>query len=707
MAVDQDLLDQIAGSVADLYREVETALITAVAQRLRADLPLPSPFEETKLDAIRKLQQSARLILATLQATRARVIRDAIARAYRSGGDAAVADLPADWFPRSGIGQQARDALREIPNARVIENIAAALHRDVGRVDQNILRAPVDAYRAVQAGAAARITSGAFTRRQASQAAWQRLMDRGIVDFTDRAGRRWKLSSYVEMLARTNAQRAAVQGQTDRLESIGIDLVYISDNSQECKRCRPFESKVLARGSGPIGKIQIKHATKDGVMVTVDVLDTLAGAMSRGLFHPNCRHSASAYLPGVTVLKKGTADPEGDKARQRQRALERKIRAEKEKVLGALTPEAKKEANARVRAAQAALRAHLAAHPKLKRLPYREQIGAGNIPKQGGPKGGPVQDLQPPIQDALPLGAPDAGIPARPAPAKPAAPNPAQAEQKTKTEAAKPAQPPAQAEQTKLTPAKQPKAKAKGESPQQPSLAERVALGERSREELSGGMGGDTSLVTLADGSKVIHKVARRTHIGDDAVEQVDAEELGGKVARALGLQAPRVHRVGPIEMYQEYMPGTLAAKAKKPKGYLTSDDGWRMALLDALLDYPDRHTGNWLVHRGRLVSIDHGLAFSFWNEEAMSEAVGKPIVHDVGKFWPMMMRKSETPNFFRIGEWVDNDLSRHDIETARARLTALRGDFQALGRDDWWRAMMARLDGIEPHAKGTSRRLA
>ncbi|MFD1940514.1 phage minor capsid protein, partial [Nonomuraea mangrovi] len=401
MAVDQDLLDRIAATVADLYREVETALVRTVAQRLRADLPLPSPFQEEKLDAIRRLQASARLILATLQATRARIIRQAIADAYRSGGEAAVADLPESWFPRSGIGQAARKATAVVPNARVIENIAAALHRDVGRVDSNILRAPVDAYRAVQAGAAARIITGTYTRREASQAAWRALIDRGIVDFTDRAGRRWKLSSYVEMIARTNAQRAAVQGQTDRLESIGIDLVYISDNVQECRLCRPFESKVLRRDLGPVGDIKVEHATRDGELVTVHVVDTLPGAMTKGLFHPNCRHSASAYLPGVTKLRTGTADPDGDKARQKQRALERRIRAAKAQVEGALTPEAKKDAGADVRAAQAALRAHLKAHPFLKRLPYREAIGAGNIPKSTTP-GGPVTPLQPPIQGQLP-----------------------------------------------------------------------------------------------------------------------------------------------------------------------------------------------------------------------------------------------------------------------------------------------------------------
>ncbi|MFI6814439.1 phage minor capsid protein [Nonomuraea sp. NPDC050328] len=430
MAVDQDLLDQIASSVADLYRDVETALVKTIATRLREGLDY-SPFQEGKLDAVRKLQASTRAILASLQATRARVIRQAIADAYRSGRDTALVGLPEKWFPKSGIGQQARQGIQQMPNARLIENIAQALHADVGRVDANILRAPLDAYRAVQAGAAARIASGAFTRRQASQATWQRLMDQGIVDFTDSSGRRWKLSSYVEMTARTNAQRAMVQGQTDRLADVGIDLVYVSDNVQECKRCRPFESKVLRRDAGPTGNVRVQHATKDDVMVTVDVLDTLAGAMAKGLLHPNCRHSISAYMPGLTTLKQGTEDPEGDKARQKQRALERKIRDAKTQAVGALTPEAKKEAGARVRAAQAALRAHLAAHPKLKRLPYREQIGAGNIPRAGGPQAGPVTSLEPPVQDELALGPADTG----PTAARPARPAPPPADDRARLEA--------------------------------------------------------------------------------------------------------------------------------------------------------------------------------------------------------------------------------------------------------------------------------
>jgi hypothetical protein len=380
VAVDQDLLDNIATSIADLYRSVEVTLIKTVAARLRQDLPLPSPYQEGKLDAILKLKRAAEAVLNRLQKTKSAAVREAIRTAYRNGYGTALTELPVS----KQIRTDARQALEEIPGAATIENLAAALHRDLGRVEGNILRDVLDAYRQVQASTAARILTGSETRLQAAQGAWQALIDKGLTSFRDSAGRNWRLSSYVEMVARTNAQRAAIQGQTDRLTSLGVDLVIVSDHTQECKLCRPYEGKILSLG-GPVGKVQVEHGARDNVMVTVTVVDTLDGARARGFQHPNCRHSVSAYLPGVTKAPTSTEDPEGDQARQRQRHLERRIRAAKEQAEGALTPEARRAANRKIAARQKALRDHLAAHPDLKRLRYREQIGAGNIPPRRRP----------------------------------------------------------------------------------------------------------------------------------------------------------------------------------------------------------------------------------------------------------------------------------------------------------------------------------
>lgn len=399
MAVAPEDLDSIAATVAALYREAETALVRLIGRHLAGDLDsdMQSPaWADKKLAAVSALRRSAQAVIAGLQATTSDAVRAAAATAFQAGWTSALAELPKSWFPESGIGQAAQRAAEEVPAFAAIEALAAAVHRDVGERSHNILRDVLDVYRNVITATVARTLTGVQTRREASQAAWKRLRDKGITGFTDRAGRRWQLSTYVEMAVRTVTQRAAVAGQTARLDAAGVQLVLVSNAPQECVLCRPFEGRVLRITPGPTGRITFPHQLTDEP-VTVEVLATLPEAQLRGLFHPQCRHSVSAYLPGVTQLPpQPTADPGGDQARQQQRAIERAIRRAKMDEVGALGDTERKAAGRKVRALQGKLRDHLAANPDLKRLRYREQIGAGNIPPAGrGDAAGSVGPVPP------------------------------------------------------------------------------------------------------------------------------------------------------------------------------------------------------------------------------------------------------------------------------------------------------------------------
>ncbi|GAA0829651.1 hypothetical protein ACFQVD_05020 [Streptosporangium amethystogenes subsp. fukuiense] len=79
MAVDQDLLDQIAGTVADLYREVESSLVTVIADELRKGLDAPTA--EVKLDAIRRLRAAAGAVQQRLAKTKSAAAREAAEQA--------------------------------------------------------------------------------------------------------------------------------------------------------------------------------------------------------------------------------------------------------------------------------------------------------------------------------------------------------------------------------------------------------------------------------------------------------------------------------------------------------------------------------------------------------------------------------------------------------------------------------------------------
>ncbi|MEU8821811.1 phage minor capsid protein [Actinoplanes sp. NPDC048796] len=375
MPVDADQIAQIVRATVDLYRIAEASLLRKVTDLLAQDIDSEA-WPVTRLAALGQLRKAAQDIADQLNGAAPEAIRQAVAEGYRRGGDSVLADLPQDEAARLG----ARQAAGQFARGNVVESIAAALVNDVGQRHSNVVRHVQDVYRQVIAAGTAASIAGGLGRREASQLAYQRFVDQGIASFVDQRGRTWRLSSYVEMGVRTVTQRAAVQGQTDRQQSLGLPFVMVSNESQECERCRPFEGQILRVGSGPVGWIKVAHQLT-GEPIEIYVKATLDDARAAGFQHPNCRHSVRAYLPGVTRLpEQPTADPRGDEARQRQRAIERQIRRWKEREAGALTPAAKQAAAGKVKAWQGAMRSHLAAHPTLKRQFHREQIGAGNIP---------------------------------------------------------------------------------------------------------------------------------------------------------------------------------------------------------------------------------------------------------------------------------------------------------------------------------------
>lgn len=379
MAVDPGDVDAIAASVAGMYRDAEEQVQKRIARELRRGLDAPT-WAEDRLTALQALRRAAEAIAAALERGASDRIRRAVSDAFRAGSASALAQVAGKVAPGSGIAEQAQAAVAELPQFGAIEALASALQRDAAERAHTIVRSTADVYqRVITQTVGAETLSGGLTRREAAQLAWQRLQDRGVTSFVDASGARWRLSTYVEMAARTVTQRAAVAGQEDRLRDLGVNLVYISDAPQECALCRPFEGRVLSL-DGATGDVQTRHALT-GAKVTVHVAASLAEARLRGLFHPNCRHSLSAYLPGVTRLPaQPTRDPEGDKARRRQREIERGIRHWRERASAAVDPAAARKARRQLRWWQDAMRDHLAAHPQLKRLPYREGRGAGNIP---------------------------------------------------------------------------------------------------------------------------------------------------------------------------------------------------------------------------------------------------------------------------------------------------------------------------------------
>ncbi|MEU9557986.1 phage minor capsid protein [Streptomyces fumanus] len=363
MPVSPDMAEDLAAAVADLYEAAESTLIEKIRRALTEGIGSPV-WEQLKLAAVGHLQTALDEVITALQADASGAIHRAVAEAYTRGAQAAVVELGA-----------VAPTVAAIPaGAPVVDRLAQAVIADTGPVHLRMLRQSMDAYRDVVARATAAPVLGAQTRRQAAQTALDQFAGRGITGFVDRSGRSWELRSYVEMATRSAVGRAALEAHTDRLAAYGVDLVLVSQAPEECKLCRPWERTILVRTGAPGARdVEVEHATEDGETVTVRVAGSLPEARAAGLQHPNCRHTVSAYLPGVTRIPKAQPSRGTYEDSQRQRYLERQIRKWKRLEAAALDDARRAQARARVRAYQGRVR-ELVAETGLPRKSHREQL---------------------------------------------------------------------------------------------------------------------------------------------------------------------------------------------------------------------------------------------------------------------------------------------------------------------------------------------
>ncbi|WP_328846127.1 phage minor capsid protein [Streptomyces sp. NBC_00258] len=369
MPVSPAMAEDLATEVRRLYEDAESALLERLAAALEADIESPL-WAELKLASVGDLRRAVETISTALERDTTGAVSEALIEAYNRGRQSAVAELGA-----LDIGRELA-ARRALPNAAAVDRLAASMAEDTRPLYQRITRSVVDVFRSTVARVSGGTLLGTMTRRQASQRALNQFARRGVTGFVDRAGRNWDMASYAEMAVRSVTARAAIEGHIDALAELQIGLVIVSDAPLNCPLCEAWEGEVLTLGntSGP-HTIRAEHEIEDGRSVVVHVAGSLLEARAAGLFHPNCRHSLAAYLPGVTTRPPHHATPGTTYAdTQRQREIERHIRAWKRRQDVAMDEQTRRAAGAKVRAWQAAMREHVAAHEDLRRKPAREQV---------------------------------------------------------------------------------------------------------------------------------------------------------------------------------------------------------------------------------------------------------------------------------------------------------------------------------------------
>lgn len=365
-------LDDVAATAGSLVlRAVAAAqagIASVIARRLtrQPDVPQWLAAKRTETQAV---------ILAAADVVRASGLRLA-ARAAAASGVRAGAVSAASALASVAAQQSSRVTVGGGLRAQALLAVESELDGTVQTVEQALLRSTRDRWRSTIADVERSVLAGAATRRDATRRAVESWASEGLTGIVDASGRRWSAESYAEMAVRTATVRASREAQGLVLQSDGLDLVQISDHGGECERCRPWEGTILSLSESGRRTVTMRSAVDD-TDVRVDVAGGLDEARSAGLFHPNCRHTYSAYVPGVTQPLTATEDPEGSAARTRQRSIERRIREWKTREQAARDagdPAGAARSRAKVQAWHQEMRRHLSANPTLRRRSDREQI---------------------------------------------------------------------------------------------------------------------------------------------------------------------------------------------------------------------------------------------------------------------------------------------------------------------------------------------
>lgn len=235
-------------------------------------------------------------------------------------------------------------------------------------------------------------------------------------------------------------------------------------------------------------------------------------------------------------------------------------------------------------------------------------------------------------------------------------------------------------------------------------IASALESGIEAEEKITQGDNGETSLLRTKDGSLLIRKKVADTKY-HTAQRQLDAEELTGQLALAIGAPAPAVFVDAEDDsVYMEFMAGTMAYRVdkKRQEAAVSSDAGRRIGLLDFVTQSWDRNGSNWLVDRdGNPVAIDHAFNFPSVAGRLRLDEDGHAKVFDGfnDTFKQQWKGKRKLPPDRWGIEGTERVWQPHytaeEMSVMGRALRRLEPQFAAKGRQQWFDDAMAVFSGI------------
>lgn len=374
--------------IAKIFEEIELRLIASLkrnlmhhkAEEIREDRQWTA-WQAIKLQNLQKFRRENRQIM----------------QEYSDKIDADTRQLMTEQF-REGE-QEAEEVTGAEPAASVPDvhffgvntPKMERLMQDVVQVEQTAetaaLRTMDDVYRRTVNRAQLAMAAGETTLTKAIDMAVREFLEKGLNSIVYRDGRHVDIADYVRMVLRTTSTRAQLQGKSKRFAELGYDTVLISQYGGCSETCEPWQGRAYIDDVFTIWNGEI-NGDSGKSRYCGKWFPLLSSAIRGGLFHPNCRHTMSLYIDGVTKIPPPIPAEQIRKQREleaRQRAMERKIRKLKRLEAGTQDPQAVKEYGRKARAAQQELKVFVDEHRDVLKRDYeREKYYGSGVDKSGG-----------------------------------------------------------------------------------------------------------------------------------------------------------------------------------------------------------------------------------------------------------------------------------------------------------------------------------
>lgn len=278
--------------IAKLYQEMELELMASLKRNLlrhelkeiEENMEYPQ-WQALKLRDIQRIKRENQDIIRKYTSNIPKDVKQIIKEEYRQGKKEAIS-----LFNDANRGKRRLNESFFKTNNKKVKAMIDEINGTFKEAEKAIFRMTNDVYRKTIFKAGFYLSHGAVNLKQAINTAMKDFAKRGINCIEYKGGRRVNIADYARMAVRTASQRARLMAEGDFRKRLKKTLVKITKHGTSCKYCKVYEQQILVddvySGGVPDGKHEL-----------------LSSAMSKGLFHPNCRHKAPTYYEELDELK--------------------------------------------------------------------------------------------------------------------------------------------------------------------------------------------------------------------------------------------------------------------------------------------------------------------------------------------------------------------------------------------------------------------